>query len=147
VDFRGQICTLYPSTWRQTAIRPTQFDPALAAGSFERAMAATLAQAGLDLRMPVPGMADPNLVIRPEIVNSNPGDRMKRWMLTMLAGHAIFEAGGLVGGSDGPFASFAGNGIRRWGFYGGDSRVLLDDAARMAGERAAAQILAILAAR
>ncbi|HEX7492154.1 MAG TPA: hypothetical protein VF337_10680 [Candidatus Limnocylindrales bacterium] len=147
MDYRGQMCSLYRVAWQQTAIRPTQFDPSLAADSFERALAATLSGAGLDLRMPLPGMADPNLVVRPEIVRADPGSRSLRWMFTMLAGHAIFEVRGLVGGPAGPFGAFQGKGTRRWGIYGGDSRVLLNDAARMAGERAAAQILALLAAQ
>jgi plastocyanin len=147
MDFRGQNCTLYPAMWQTTAIRPTEFDPGLPAASFQSALAAELAKAGLNVQMPVPGTPDADLVFRPEIVRADPGNRTTRWMVSGLSGHAIFEAVGQVGGASAPFGQFSGRGVRRWGFYGGDSRTLLNDAARMAGSRAAAQIVAMLAAR
>jgi hypothetical protein len=104
-------------------------------------------KAGLDLRMPVAGIADAPLIICPTILRADPGSRAMRWALTFLAGQAVSEAGGQLGTSAVPFGQVYGKGVRRWGFYGGDSQTLLNDAARMAGLRVAAQILATLAAR
>jgi hypothetical protein len=146
VDYRGQTCTLYFAEWQQNAVRPTEFDPQGPADSFQKALAGGLTKAGLDVGMPV-AVADAPLVIRPTILRADPGSRNMRWFFTFLAGYAVFEAGGQMGTSAAPFGQFHGKGVRRWGFYGGDSRTLLNDAARMAGLRAAAQILGVLAVR
>lgn len=147
MDYRGQMCTLYPVSWQGAAVQPTQFSPSWSAESFQRALVAELSRAGIDPRMPVAGMSDLALVISAHVMRADPGSRAKRWMFSFLAGYAVFEIVGQVGDATAPFGQFSARGVRRWGWYGGDSQALLSDAAKMAGVRAAAQILAVLAAR
>lgn len=146
MDYRGQTCTLYPAAWLPTAMRPTQFDPRLSANSFCQSLAGVLMAAGLNVVMPTPGAPDAPLVIRPQVLRADPGSQMMRWLFSWFAGYAVFEVGGQVGRTAGPFANFYAKGTRRMGFYGGNSVTLLNDAGKLAGVEAARQILGILAA-
>jgi hypothetical protein len=68
-------------------------------------------------------------------------------MFTFLAGGAIFEVEGQVLAGQVPLGRFHAKGTRNAGMGGGDSQALLVDAARLAGQDSARQILAALAAR
>jgi|SRR5450759_2759116 hypothetical protein len=141
------MCTLYPVSWEGAVVQPTQFSPGWSAKVFQGALASELSKAGIDPRMPVAGRQDLALVISLHVLRADPGSQAKRWMFTLIAGYAVFEVVGQVGSVGVPFVQFGAKGVRRWGLFGGDSQTLLSDAAKMAGGRAAAQILAILAAR
>ncbi|HEY5486517.1 MAG TPA: DUF4410 domain-containing protein [Candidatus Limnocylindrales bacterium] len=147
MDIRGRLCTLYPVSWQGAVVLPTKFDVRPVADCFQGALAAELAKWGLDPRMPVPGMPDQGLVITAQIVRADPGSRLMRWLFSMFAGAAAFEIEGQVGDAATPFGQFHAEGKRRWAYAGGNSQALLTDAAGQAGQHAATQILAILAAR
>jgi hypothetical protein len=146
VDCRGQKCTLYPVSW-QEVLQSKDFSPGWYADSFQNALVAYLTGSGLTPLMPAAGTPDQPIVITTQIIRADPGSRAMRWAFTLLAGHAVFEVQGLVGTATAPFGQFHAKGVRRWGWYGGDSEKLLSDAAKLAGESAAYQILTILAAR
>lgn len=147
MDLKGRLCTLYPVSWQGALVLPTKFDVRIVADCYQGALAAELAKWGIDPRMPVPGMPDQEIVIRAHIVRADPGSRLLRWMFSMFAGAASFEVEGQVGNAAAPFAQFHAEGKRRWAYAGGNSQALLSDAAGQAGQRAARQILAVLAAR
>lgn len=147
MDYRGQVCTLYPVSWQGAVVLPTKFDVRPVADRYQGALAAELAKWGLDPRMPVPGMPDQGIVISAQIVRADPGSRLMRWLFSMFAGAAAFEVEGQVGDAAAPFGQFHAEGKRRWAYAGGNSEALLTDAAGQAGQQAATQILAILTAR
>ncbi len=147
MDVRGRICTLYPLSWQGAVVLPTKFDVRPVADSYQGALVAELTKAGLDPRMPVPGMPDQGLVIRAQIVRADPGSRWLRWLFSMFAGAAAFEVEGQVGDAAAPFGQFHAEGKRRWAYAGGNSQALLTDAAAQTGRRAALQILAAMSAR
>ena len=147
MDVRGKLCTLYPISWQGAAVAPKQVDLNLVNQSFQGTLVAELAKAGLDLRMPVAGVADQELVIRGQIVRADPGSRLMRYLFTWFAGAAVLEVEGQIGSAAGPFGGFNAKGTRRAGIGGGDSQKMLNDAARLAAQSAAKQILAVLAVR
>jgi hypothetical protein len=147
LDVRGMSCTLYPISWQGAAVAVKQVDFDAVAQTFQATLVAELARAGLDLRMPVPGMPDQPLVIRGQVVRADPGSRLMRYLFTWLAGAAVFEAEGQVGDAAVLYGGFHAKGTRRAGFGGGDSQAMLVDAAKLAGQDSARQILATLAMR
>ena len=147
MDFRGQACTLYPVSWEGAQTYPTEFSPQYSADAFQGALVSQMTRAGIAMWVPAAGIPDQSIVIVTRIVRADPGSRAMRWMFSLLAGHAVFEIQGQVGTAAMPIGQFHARGVRRWGWYGGDSQALLSDAAKMAGERAASQIVAMIAAR
>lgn len=147
MDIRGRLCTLYPVSWQGAVVLPTKFDVRPVADCFQGALAAELAKSGIDPRMPAAGTPDHEIVIRAQIVRADPGSRLLRWAFSMFAGAASFEVEGQVGDAAAPFGQFHAETKRRWAYAGGNSQALLTDAAGQAGQRAAQQILAVLAAR
>ncbi len=147
MDVRGKLCTLYPISWQGAAVAPKQVDFNAVTQTFQNIMVGELNQAGLDLRMPVAGAPDQELVIRGQIVRADPGSRLMRWLFTWFAGAAVFEVEGQIGAAAGPFGGFHAKGTRRAGIGGGESQQLLNDAAKLAAQELARQILATLAAR
>ncbi len=146
MDFRGKLCTLYPISWQGAAVAPKQVDFNAVAQTFQGILVGELGRAGLDLRMPVAGTPDGELVIHGQIVRADPGSRLMRWLFTWFAGAAVFEVEGQVGDASAPFGGFHAKGTRRAGIGGGDSQQLLNDAAKLAAQESARQILAALAA-
>jgi hypothetical protein len=126
---------------------PTKLDLNAVAQSFQMSLAGELAKAGLDLRMPVAGVPDQELVIGGQIVRADPGSRLMRYFFTWFAGGAVFEVEGQVVAASVPLGQFHAKGTRRAGVGGGDSQKMLVDAARLAGQESARQILATMAAR
>lgn len=147
MDYRGAMCTLYPVSWQGAVVLPTQFDVRWAADAYQGALVAELSKAGLSPRLPVAGALDLDIIIRSQIVRADPGNRFLRWMFSLLAGGASFEVEGQVGDRTAPFGQFNARGVRRWAYAGGNSQDLLNDAGKLAGQEAARQILATLAAR
>jgi hypothetical protein len=147
VDIRGKLCTLYPISWQGAAVAPKQVDFNAVTQTFQSILVGALGRAGLDLRMPVAGTPDQEIVIRGQIVRADPGSRLMRWLFTWFAGAAVFEVEGQIGAAAGPFGGFNAKGTRRAGVGGGDSQQLLNDAAKLAAQESARQILAVLAAR
>jgi hypothetical protein len=146
MDVRGKLCTLYPISWQGAAVAPKQVDFGAVSQMFQATLVAELAKTGLDLRMPVAGMPDQEIVIRGQIVRADPGSRVMRYLFTWFAGAAVFEVEGQVGSATAPFNSFHAKGTRRAGVGGGDSQNLLTDAAKLAAQESSRQILASLAA-
>jgi hypothetical protein len=66
-------------------------------------------------------------------------------MLSALAGYAEFEVEFQVGTAAAPFAGFVAKGTRRMSALGGNSQMMLNDAARLAGEDSARRIVQALA--
>jgi hypothetical protein len=146
VDVRSKMCTLYPISWQGATVAQKSVDCGAVAQTFQATLAGDLAKAGLDLRMPVEGAADMELAIRGQIVRADPGSRLMRYLFTWFAGAAVFEVEGQVGGAAGAIGGFHAKGTRRAGVGGGESQNLLNDAAKLAGQASARQILAALAA-
>jgi hypothetical protein len=146
VNLAGTACTLYPAS-TQGAVMPRPFNFSSVIATFNTALLQELGMAGLDARMPVPGLPDLPVVVKLQILKADPGSRLMRYLFTWFAGAAVFEVAGAVGDANAPFAQVRAGGTRRASWYGGNSDAMLADAARMAGQRAGKQIVAILGAR
>ena len=145
MDLRGRPCTLYPISAQGAGVMPTGFDFTPVAQAYMGGLVADLSKAGLNVLMPVVGAPDQGLSIRGQIVRADPGSRLMRYLFTWFAGAAVFEAEGQFGEGTVLIGSFHAKGTRRAGFGGGDSQKMLIDAARLAGQQSAGQILAVLA--
>lgn len=139
MEVAGRMCTLYPLSW-QGAVMPTTFVVPPVEHSFDTSFVAALKGEGYRPRLPVAGSADLDLVIRAQVVRADPGNRGLRWMLPLVAGAAVFEVEIQIAAGTGPVATVHVQGKRRWGFYGGDSQVLLQDSAKLAGKHAVRRI-------
>lgn len=147
MDLRGKMCILYPFS-AGGAVLPQNVNFNLIAQSFHGAIAAELAKAGLDVRMPIPGAPDQGIVLRGQFVKADPGKRWMRYFLTWLPGAAaVMEVEGWVADGDVPVTQFHSVGKRNIGALGGDSQGMLDSAAKLAGQRVAQQAMAALAQR
>jgi hypothetical protein len=141
------MCILYPFS-AGGAVLPQNVNFNLIAQSFHGAIAAELAKAGLDVRMPIPGAPDQGIVLRGQFVKADPGKRWMRYFLTWLPGAAaVMEVEGWVADGDVPVTQFHSVGKRNIGALGGDSQGMLDSAAKLAGQRVAQQAMAALAQR
>jgi hypothetical protein len=148
---QGEPCAVYPVELQGARTLPTAFDVGPAADSYQGALVLELAKV-VDPLFPRPGAPEPDLVVRSRIVIANPGNRLVRYSMVLGAalgfGAAVFEVEAQIAAGGVPLALVRAQGERRWGYgFGGDSQDLLVDAARLAGERAASQLLAALASR
>src|SRR5450759_1555134 len=115
VDLRGKMCILHPFS-AGGAVLPQNVNFNLIAQSFHGAIAAELAKAGLDVRMPVPGAPDQGIVMRGQFVKADPGKRWMRYFLTWLPGAAaVMEVEGWVADGDVPVTQFHSVGKRNIG--------------------------------
>jgi len=118
--------------------------PYWAVEAFSLAFLSELAAAGVNIQAQAedtPGRAP---VITAQVVRADPGD----WYWRPLGGHAVFEIYGQVRTPTASLGEFHASGVRRWGgILGDNSQALLSDAARLAGERAAAQVIDAIADR
>jgi hypothetical protein len=141
----GMACTLYPLSWETAVTGSGGVDFATVNQSFMAALIPALQASGLDLRMPSPGTADQAFVIRGRVVRADPGSQAMRYVFSALAGFAIFEVEFQVGNAAAPFAHFVTKGTRRMSAFGGNSQMMLSDAAKLAGEESAGRIIQALA--
>jgi hypothetical protein len=145
VILRGMACTLYPLAWESASTGGGGVDLAMVDQSFMSALVSALQASGLDLRMPSPGTADQAFVIRGRVIRADPGSQAMRYVFSALAGYATFEVEFQVGSAAAPFAHFVTKGTRRMSAFGGNSQMMLNDAAKLAGEDAAGRIIQALA--
>jgi hypothetical protein len=145
-DDPGEPCAVYPVEWQGSTILPTNFDVGVAADSYQGALVFELAKV-VDPLFPVADSPDPELVVRSRIVIVDPGNRFMRWMLPLAAGAAVFEVEAQIRDNAALFAQVRAHGKRRWRPGGGISQEMLVDAAKLAGQQAAGQLLAALAKR
>ena len=146
MNYRGQTCTVYPVSWEGAEAQPAKSARLASERAFQGALTNGLKRAGLHPRPPEEGLPDRPIVVTSYVKRADPGSRLVRW-LAWPAGRVVFEAAGEVGDAASLFGKFGARRVRMFGWYGGDSEVLLNDAARAADERAAVKIVAILAAR
>ena len=146
MNYRGQTCTVYPVSWEGTEAQPDKSARLASERAFQGALTTGLERAGLHPRPPEDGLPDQPIVVTSYVKWADPGSRLVRW-LAWLAGRVVFEAAGEVGDAASLFGTFGAKKVRMFGWYGGDSEAMLSEAAKMAGERAATQIVAVLAAR
>lgn len=145
MNYRGQTCTVHPLSWKGVEEQPTEPTRLASERAFQGALTIELKRAGLHPRLPEEGLPDQGIVITSFVKRADPGSRFVRW-LAWPAGRVVFEAAGEVGDAASLFGKFGASKVRMFGWYGGDSEAMLSEAAKMAGERAAAQIIAVLAA-
>lgn len=138
---------LYPFSPAGAAISPSvAFDQV--SQSFHSALYAGLMGYGLNVQTPTSSsLPDGALFVTGQVVKADPGSQLMRWLFTFFAGGANFQALGIVGDATVSYAQFPAAGTRRAGAFGGNSVTLMNDAARLAGQQAAQNIVAILAAR
>jgi hypothetical protein len=142
-DELGEPCTVYPVDWQGMS---PKFDLQAVADSFEGSFVLELAKA-VKPRFPVAGSRDSDLVIRSRVLRADPGNQFLRWLFPFIAGSAVFEVEAEIADSRALIAKVRAHGKRRLGFhFGGDSEEMLADAAKLAGERAAVQLMAALEA-
>lgn len=146
MDFRGQTCLLYPHSWQGAVVRSTTVDIYGLPDTIEAALTTEPSKAGLLVSRQDSNTPAAGLVVRWEIVRADPGNRLNRWDYPGLAGAAVVEVEGQIGDASATFGHFYAKGTRRTGFFGGGSQSLLTGAARLAGRRAAKQIVACLKA-
>jgi hypothetical protein len=149
VDLTGKTCIVLPISWQHPAERSMTVDMWGVRGTLLDALATKLTKAGLTLVTPGPGTRPVSgLVVRWELVRADPGSRAVRYEWGPFAGAAVVEVEGQIFDSAVPLGHFYAQGTRRhsW-FFGGNSESLLRDAAKLAGRRAAEQILDYLKAR
>jgi hypothetical protein len=147
VDELGEPCAVYEVEWPGSTILPAKLDIQDIADTFQGAMVLELAKA-LDPRFPVAGSHDPALVVRSRVLRADPGNQALRWLLSTGVGGAVFEVEAQIADKGALLAHVHAEGKRRWGApFGGQSHEMLADCAKLAGERAAKQLLEVLAAR
>jgi hypothetical protein len=140
----GEPCAVYPVDWQRMS---PKFDVQTVTDSFQGAMVLTLAKL-VDPRFPSLGSGDPDLVVRSRVLRADPGNRLLRFLFPFVAGSAVFEIEAEIAHKSAPIAHVHALGKRRWALSdGGDSQDMLVDAAKLAGKRAAVQLIAALGAR
>ena len=115
--------------------------PHWAVEAFHLGFVTELAGAGVHVQEEAEGTSRQASVITAQVIRADPGD----WYWRPLGGHAVFEIQGQVRTATGSLEEFHADGVRRWGgLLGRNTQALLMGAARMAGERAAAQVIDVL---
>ena len=142
-EAEGEPCAVCAVDWQGALILTTKLDVQAAADSFQGALVMGLARA-LNPQFPVAGSRSPDLVILSRVVRADPGSQLLRWLF-VLVGSAVFEVETQVTDKGALVAYVHATGTRRWGLLGGDSEDILADAAKLAGQQAAEQLLAALA--
>jgi hypothetical protein len=118
--------------------------PHWAVEAFRLAFLSELAAAGVNIQAQAEDTPGRVPVITAQIVRADPGD----WYWRPLGGHAVFEIYGQVRTAKASLGEFHASGVKRWGgLFGDNSEALLTGAARLAGERAAAQVIDAIADR
>ena len=128
-----------------TAETEAGFDSEYFASSFQGEMVSRLAGAGFDRRSPKPGTPDEEIVVSGWVTTVDPGSAALRDIFGFGAGAAVFEAAVQVERAGTILGEVKARGVRRFAWFGGgESSKLLDDAAELAGRRAAKGIVDLL---
>lgn len=154
MDLRGQTCTVYPVSWEGVEAQPADSARLASERAFQGALMTGLKRAGLHPRPPEDGLPDQPIVVTSYVKRADPGGPLVRWAAWPGVTGA-FEVAGEVGDATSLFGRFDAGKVRMnawfgldlFGWHNRDADVILSEAARMAGERAAAQIVAALTAR
>jgi len=154
VDYRGQSCTVYPVSWDGVETHPTDSARLASERAFQGALMTGLRRAGLQPRPPEDGLPDQPIVVTSYVKRADAGGRVVRW-LAWPGVTGAFDVAGEVGDATSLFGRFGAGkarmnvwfGLDLFGWHNRDADVVLSEAAKVSGERAAAQIVAVLAAR
>jgi hypothetical protein len=128
-----------------TAETEAGYDSDYFASSFEGEMVDRLVGAGFERHRPIPGTPDMEIVLRGWVTTVDPGSPALRDIFGFGAGAAVFEAAVQVERAGIVLGEVEARGVRRFTWWGGgDSSKLLDNAAELAGRRAAKKVAALL---
>jgi hypothetical protein len=93
---------------------------------------------------PGSGRTDERVVVRGRFVSADGGSRLKRYFLPFFAGAAVVTVEGEVLDSGERIATIKAKGTRRVGMVGGETGLLILEAARLAGDSFGDQLVALL---
>jgi hypothetical protein len=148
MGLRGRVVTLYPFS-EQGVVAPPGLDMRMVAFEFHRKLAQTLAQAGLDVRMPVPGTPAQGCAIAGRFVRVEPGSSWTWFFFGWLSyffGSGALEVEGAVGDAQVPYAQLHQS-VKLIATMPGFRNYTLRRVAQAAGKRLAKQAIAALKVR